>query len=75
MQIAGSHTGMSWAMLRFSHWLVAVGQVPSTGNALTGSRSPLFAIMTAETRFTKSGASSDTIGGRERVEVTRGAGP
>jgi hypothetical protein len=36
---------MSMAMLRFSHWVVPVGQVPSTGNALTGSRSPLPAIM------------------------------
>ena len=35
------------AMLRFSHWVVAVGQVPSGGNALTGSRSPLPAIISA----------------------------
>ena len=35
---------------------VPVGQVPSTGNALTGSRSPLPAIITAVTCCTKSGA-------------------
>src|SRR5512136_2620954 len=62
MQIAGSHTGISRAMLRFSHWLVATGQVPSTENALTGSVSPLLAKMTASTFFTKSGAASLTTG-------------
>ncbi len=36
MQIAGSQTGISSAMLRFSHWVVPVGQVPSTGKAETG---------------------------------------
>ena len=46
-------------MLRFSHCDVPVGQVPSTGNALTGSRSPWFASITAVTRVTKSGASSE----------------
>ncbi len=51
-------------MLRFSHCVVSVGQVPSTGNALTGSRSPLLASMMAVTRCTKSGAFGDTIGGR-----------
>ncbi len=67
MQIAGSQTGISAAMFRFSHWAVPVGQVPSTGNALTGSRSPLPASMTAVTRWTKSGAASATIGGIVRV--------
>ena len=43
----GSQTGISSAMLRFSHCVVPVGQVPSTGKALTGSRSPLPAIITA----------------------------
>jgi hypothetical protein len=69
MQIAGSQTGMSRAIARFSQRLVPVGQVPSTGNALTGSRSPLPAIIKAVTRFTKSGASSATRGGRTRVVV------
>ena len=53
----GSQTGISAAMLRFSHCAVPVGQVPSTGKALTGSRSPLPAIISAVTRCTKSGAS------------------
>ena len=44
-------------MLRFSHCAVPVGQVPSTGKALTGSRSPLPASITAVTRWTNSGAS------------------
>ena len=34
-------------MLRFSHFDVPVGQVPSAGNALTGRRSPWLAIMIA----------------------------
>ena len=61
---------------------VPVGQVPSTGKALTGSRSPLPAIITAVTRWTKSGASSATIGGRpagrrgrRRAPAPRGGGP
>ena len=56
-------------MFRFSHWAVARGHVPSGGNALTGRRSPLPSSMTPETRFTKSGAASDTMGGRRRVDV------
>ena len=64
----GSQTGISTAMLRFSQRLVPIGQVPSTGKALTGSRSPLPASITAVTRCTKSGASSATIGGRRRVD-------
>ena len=66
MQMAGSHTGISSARLRFSHWPVPVGQVPSTGKALTGSASPLPASITAVTRCTKSGAAAATIGGRAR---------
>jgi hypothetical protein len=45
-------------MFRFSHLAVATGQVPSTGNALTGSRSPLPASITAVIFCTKSGARS-----------------
>ena len=70
MQIFGSHTGISSARLRFSHFAVPIGQVPSTGNALTGSRSPLPASITAVTFCTKSGARSETIGGRVRVALT-----
>ena len=40
MQIAGSQIGISAAMLRFSSLAVPVGNVPSTGIALTGSKSP-----------------------------------
>src|SRR5512147_3348178 len=69
MQIFGSQTGTSAAMFRFSHRLVPVGHVPSTGKALTGRRSPLPAIITAETRFTNVGAASATMGGRLRVAV------
>ena len=64
-----SQTGISAARLRFSQREVESGQVPSTGNAETGSRSPLPAIMSAVTRFTKSGAASATRGGRRRAVV------
>jgi hypothetical protein len=75
MQDGRSHTGISAAMLRFSQRLVPTLQVPSTGKALTGSRSPLLAIMTAVTPWTKSGASGETAGGRRREDVTpAGAG-
>src|SRR5512143_1862852 len=75
MQIEESHAGISAAMFLFSHWLVPTGQVPSTGKALTGSRSPLLAIMTAVTPWTKSGAATDTAAGRGRAVVTAvGAG-
>ena len=70
MQIFESHTGISSAMLRFSHFAVPVGHVPSTGNALTGSRSPLPARITDVIFWTKSGAFSDTSGGRVRVALT-----
>jgi hypothetical protein len=70
MQIFESQTGISSAMFRFSHFAVAVGHVPSTGKALTGSRSPLPASITAVTFCTKSGARSDTSGGRPRLALT-----
>ena len=69
MQIAGSQTGISAARLRFSHRVVPVGQVPSTGKAETGRRSPWPAIITAVTRWTKSGASFGTAGGRRAAAV------
>ena len=62
MQIDESQTGISCAIPRFSHWLVAVGQVPSAGNALTGSKSPFPASIIAVTRLTNSGAFSDIEG-------------
>ena len=70
MQIFESQTGISSAMLRFSHFAVATGQVPSTGKALTGSRSPLPASITAVTFWTKSGARSETSGGRPSRALT-----
>ena len=60
MQIDSSQMGICCAMARFSHCVVAVGKVPSTGMALTGSRSPWPAMMRAVTSFTKSGAASGT---------------
>ena len=62
MQIDGSQIGISRAMLRFSHRAVSVGNVPSTGSADTGSRSPFPAIIVAVTRRTKSGDSAGTGG-------------
>src|SRR5512137_1867467 len=70
MQTLGSQAGISSAMLRFSHWLVPTGHVPSTGKAETGTWSPFPAIMGAVTLRTNSGASAATVGGRRRVEVT-----
>src|SRR4029453_7884686 len=64
MQTFGSHTGISSARFRFSHFAVPTGQVPSTGNALTGSRSPLPASITAVTFCTKSGQRSEKRGRR-----------
>ena len=63
MQTSGSHTGISSAMLRFSHFAVPVGYVPSTGSALTGKLSPWPAIMRAVTSRTNCGACGDTAGG------------
>ena len=69
MQTAGSQTGISVAMLRFSHCAVAVGHVPSTGKAETGRRSPWPASMSAVTFCTNPGASAETMGGRRLVAV------
>ena len=60
MQIVSSQSGICWAMARFSHLVVPVGKVPSTGSALTGSRSPSPAMSRAVTCWTKSGAWSGT---------------
>ena len=69
MQIAGSQIGIIWAIARFSYFAVPVGNVPSTGSALTGSRSPSPAIRREVIRATKSGTSSGT--GRRRPGVVR----
>ncbi len=60
MQIVSSQTGICWAIARFSYLVVPVGKVPSTGSALTGSRSPSPAMIRAVTCLTKSGALSGT---------------
>ena len=56
MQIFGSQMGMSWAIERFSYCVVPVGNVPSTGMALTGRSSPRLAIIMPSTSLTKAGA-------------------
>ena len=56
--------GIASAMLRFSQRVVPIGQVPSGGSAETGRASPRPASIAAVTVFTKSGAASDTTGGR-----------
>lgn len=70
MQMSGSQMGISWAIDRFSHLAVPVGNVPSTGSADTGRRSPWPAIIIAVTFFTKSGASGGTGGRRRRSPAT-----
>ena len=69
MQMSGSQIGISWAMARFSYCAVAVGNVPSTGRADTGSRSPSPAIIGTVTRATKSGTSSGSTLRRLRCDV------
>ena len=59
-------------MLRRSHCVVPVGYVPSSGSALTGSRSPRPAMISAVTFCTKSGASAGTGGRMSKVLVTVG---
>src|SRR5215470_11686595 len=71
MQTFGSQIGTSSAMRRFSHFVVPTGQVPSTGKADTGSRSPLPAIITAVTRRTKSGAPAGSVEWRAEVRDRR----
>ena len=57
MQISASQIGMSKAIDRFSYCVVAVGNVPSTGIALTGKRSPLPAMISPRTLWTNGSAS------------------
>ena len=68
MHRSGSHTGIDSARLRFSHLAVPVGKVPSTGSALTGSRSPSPARMRAVTCWKKSGAPTATEAIRRPVD-------
>ena len=72
MQSVGSQIGISAASARFSYRAVPVGKVPSTGRALTGSRSPSPASIRAVTRWTKSGASSGDRRAPRHVAVDRG---
>ena len=62
MQMDSSQIGISWAMARFSYFVVPDGKLPSAGSALTGSWSPSPAISRAVMRVTKSGTCS-SIGG------------
>ncbi len=62
MQTSGSQTGMSSAMLRFSYWVVPLGQVPSSGSLDTGRRSPRSAMISPITSRTNSGASAGAGG-------------
>ncbi len=71
VQSCASQIGISRAMLRFSHCVVPVGKVPSTGIADTGSRSPLPSSIIAVTRCTKSGAALGTMGRRDISESAR----
>src|ERR1019366_10613696 len=70
MQRFSSHTGMSSAMLRFSHCAVAVGKVPSLGMALTGRESPSPSMILASTSRTKAGAWEGTAGRRSKLLLT-----
>ena len=56
-------------MLRFSHWVVPVGKVPSTGKAETGMLSPLESMISPSTLRTNSGASFGTACRRVILEV------
>ena len=56
--------GIASAILRFSQRVVPTGQVPSGGSAETGRASPSPASIAAVTVLTKSGALSETTGGR-----------
>src|SRR5512136_2445818 len=56
MHRSDSQTGISRAILRFSHLVVPIGKVPSIGRAETGTSSPFKAIIGPSTFLTKSGA-------------------
>ncbi len=69
MQIVGSQIGISRAIDRRSHWAVSVGNVPSTGSAETGRKSPSPASIIAVTFCTNAGAPAGTTSGRYRSDV------
>ena len=70
MQSSSSHSGISSAMLRLSHCVVAVGNVPSMGMALTGRSSPLPSMILAVNFCTNSGAAAGTAGRMSNDELT-----
>ncbi len=57
-------------MLRFSHFVDAVGKMPSTGKALTGKVSPLYEMIVPKTSRMYCGASSGIGGGCSKSDVT-----
>jgi hypothetical protein len=69
MQSSGCQIGIVRAIARFSNLLVPVGQVPSGGNALTGSSSPRPSRSSRVTRCTI-GRRSRHRRQRARVAVT-----
>ena len=58
------------AMLRFSHWAVPVGKVPSAGRALTGRSSPWPSAIMPSTSRTNAGAPAGTAGRISKLAVT-----
>src|SRR5208337_401314 len=70
MHKSSSQTGISLAMLRFSHMAVPVGKVPSMGIALTGSESPFPVTIVPKTSRTNFGACGDTAGSMSKSAVT-----
>src|SRR5271157_366902 len=60
MHTAGFHTGTFSAILRFSYWVVAVGQMPSAGICETLMVCPICLRRVPITCLTNSGASSGT---------------
>src|SRR5262249_48654528 len=63
MHVFVSHTGISRARFRFSHFAVPVGKVPSQGKALTGSSSPRPSQITPSTSRSNFGAALENGGG------------
>ncbi len=64
VQSSSFQMGISSAILRFSQRVVPIGKVPSRRSAETGRASPSPATSLRSTVFTKSGAASETTGGR-----------
>ena len=70
MHETSSQTGMNSAMLRFSQRDVPMGNVPSIGSELTGSRSPSPSSIGPITVRTNAGASSGIDGAVSGGAVT-----